>query len=260
MAIRFADPRTLWGRHSHQGAATRLLVGGPALALAAGLVVAAFSFSGAAAGSAPDGRAVYLRDCASCHAANGTGSSNGPTLQGVGAAAVDYQVSTGRMPLPSPDASSRRRTPAYDPATVAALVTYVGTIAPGGPGVPTVDVAGANIANGGQLFRAQCAACHQWAGEGGALRFGNAPSLAPATPTQIAEAVRTGPAAMPVFGQAALDDDQLRDVVGYVRDLDHPNDAGGEPLWHLGPLAEGGAALLVLAGLVVALRWMGTRT
>jgi ubiquinol-cytochrome c reductase cytochrome c subunit len=260
VAIRSTDLRTRRARHSDHSAATRLLVGGPALALVAGLLVAVFSSPGASAGSAPDGRSVYLRDCASCHAADGTGSSNGPTLQGVGAAAVDYQVSTGRMPLPSPHASSRRRTPAYDPATIAALVTFVGTIAPGGPGIPTVDVAGANIGNGGQLFRAQCAACHQWAGEGGALRFGNAPSLAPATPTQIAEAVRTGPAAMPVFGQAALDDTQLRDLVGYVGGLDHPNDAGGEPLWHLGPLAEGGAALLALAGLVVALRWMGTRT
>ncbi|MCU1503970.1 MAG: cytochrome c class [Ilumatobacteraceae bacterium] len=260
MAIPLADSLRRRTRRSECGVVGTLVVIGPALALAAGLALALSGPAAAVGSTAPDSRMVYLRDCASCHAADATGSTNGPSLQGVGAAAVDYQVSTGRMPLPSPRATPRRRTPAYDSATIAALVAYVATIAPGGPEIPQIDTAGADVANGGGLYRAQCAACHQWAGEGGALRFGNAPSLFAATPTQVAEAVRTGPGAMPVFGQAALDDTQLRDVVGYVEVLDHPDDAGGQPLWHLGPLTEGAAALVALAGLVVVLRWMGTRT
>ena len=164
------------------------------------------------------------------------------------------------MPLPSPDAESRRRTPAYDAATIAALVQYVTMLAPGGPGVPTIDVATADLAAGGDIYRQQCAACHQWAGQGGALEHGEAPPVHPATPTQIAEAVRTGPATMPVFGEQAISAAQLVDLVGYVRTLDHPADIGGAPLWHLGPLAEGAAALLALAALVIVLRLMGSST
>jgi hypothetical protein len=66
---------------------------------------------------------------------------------------------------------------------------------------------------------------------------------------------------MPAFGQAALDDHQLESLVRYVRTLDHPDDRGGSSLWHLGPLAEGAVAIFVgLALLVVAVRWIGTRS
>ena len=88
-------------------------------------------------------------------------------------------------------------------ATIDALVAYVSRLVPGGPPIPSVDPAAGDLADGGQLFRAQCAACHQWAGEGGALLHREAPSLGPATPTQLAEAVRTGPGAMPTFGATA---------------------------------------------------------
>ena len=88
-----------------------------------------------------------------------------------------------------------------------------------------------------------------------------APSTHPATPTEIAEAVRTGPGNMPAFGHAAVDDEQLQSLVRYVRYLDHADDRGGAPLWHLGPLAEGAVAVFVGLGLlVVAVRWIGTRS
>ena len=237
---------------------------GPIVVLAVVALVTVAGFGSTNATSAPppalDADGVYLRDCATCHGADAGGSTRGPSLQGTGAAAVDYQLTTGRMPLPSPDAESRRRTPAYDAATIAALVQYVTTLAPGGPEVPTIDVAGADLAAGGDIYRQQCAACHQWAGQGGALEHGEAPPVHPATPTQIAEAVRTGPGTMPVFGEQAISSAQLVDLVGYVRSLDHPADAGGAPLWHLGPLAEGAAALLALAGLVIVLRMIGSST
>ncbi len=240
------------------------MAGGPWLALGVALVAGAWMLGVPAAPvratATTDVVQVYLRDCAVCHGADARGTSSGPSLQGVGEAAVDYQLSTGRMPLDDPDAHPVRRTPAYDAATIAALVDYVGAIAPGGPGIPTVDLTGADIAAGGEVYRAQCAACHQWAGAGGALQGGNAPPLDAATPTQIAEAVRTGPATMPVFGERAVSDAQLNDLTAYVRSLSDADDAGGAPLWHLGPLTEGAAALLALAALVVVLRLIGTRT
>lgn len=227
-----------------------------------------------------DARIAFLRDCATCHGADARGTAFGPTLQGVGPAAVDYWVSTGRMPLVAsarpprspqgqappgqyladPNARIARRTPAYPPAMISALVTYVAHIAPGGPAVPSVDLVHANLSDGGQTFRLQCAACHAWSGEGGALYQRSAPSLHSATPTQIAEAVRTGPGQMPAFGTAAIPADQVDDVVAYVRYLDHPENRGGQPLWYLGPVAEGGVAIVIgLAALLLAARWIGSR-
>jgi ubiquinol-cytochrome c reductase cytochrome c subunit len=209
-----------------------------------------------------DIQALYLKDCGICHGSDGRGTRQGPTLVGSGAAAVDFQVSTGRMPLPSPGAPSVRRSPKYRPATIRALVAYVESIT-GGGGIPIPDVnpRAGNVGRGGELFRQQCAACHAWSGEGGALTDREAPKTQAATPTQIAEAVRTGPTNMPRFGQAAISDDDLNSLVAYTLYLDHPRDRGGQPLWHVGPLAEGGAAgLLGLGALLLACRWIGTRT
>jgi ubiquinol-cytochrome c reductase cytochrome c subunit len=162
--------------------------------------------------------------------------------------------------LADPNARIARRPPAYPPAMIAALVKYVETIAPGGPPVPSVDLAHSSLADGGQVFRLQCAACHAWSGVGGALYQRAAPSLHSATPTQIAEAIRIGPSPMPAFGTAAIPADQLDDVVAYVRYLDHPDNRGGQPLWYLGPVAEGGVAILFgLAALLLASRWIGSR-
>jgi ubiquinol-cytochrome c reductase cytochrome c subunit len=237
-----------------------------------------------AAQSAPPrtGRFIFLRDCAVCHGADATGTNDGPSLQGVGRAAVDFWVSTGRMPLVSdpardpqtrelrpvpedqlgnPNAPARRHAPAYTPDVIAALVDYVATIAPGGPDIPAVSTAGADIATGGEVYRLECAACHSWAANGGALYQREAPSLSRATVTQIAEAIRTGPDEMPRFGTSAIPDDQLGDVVAYVQYLDHPNDRGGDPLWHLGPVAEGGVSLIGgMGALLLITRWIGERT
>ena len=204
----------------------------------------------------------------------------GPPLQGVGRASVDYWLTTGRMPLladtrpakspqgnappgqrlADPTARISRHPPAYAPKVIAALEHYIASIAPGGPEIPNVDTAHANLAAGGQVFRLQCAACHAWSGVGGALYQRAAPSLRRATPTQIAEAIRIGPDEMPAFGTAAVPARQLDDLVAYLRYLDHPNDRGGEPLWFLGPVAEGAVAILFGLGLLLLVsRWIGTR-
>lgn len=229
-----------------------------------------------------DPRQLYLSDCGVCHGADGLGTDRGPTLFGVGRASVDYELSTGRMPLVAvgradskpgtplqplpntapgdPDLVPRRHEPAYPPETIAALVDYVATaVDGGGPDIPRAAIHPADLAEGGQLFRLQCAACHAWAGDGGALVRRQAPTLHESTPTQIAEAIRVGPGVMPAFGDAALTDEQLASVVAYVRYLDHPRDRGGQPLWHLGPFAEGAVALVALAGLLLFVRWIGER-
>jgi ubiquinol-cytochrome c reductase cytochrome c subunit len=224
---------------------------------------------------------AFLSDCATCHGGDGRGTSRGPTLVGLGKASYDYWISTGRMPLVgetgrdarsplqrpkaaddlgNPDAIPKRRPPAYTPSQTAALVDYIAQLTGGtGPGIPSVSV-GANLQPGGDMFRLQCAACHAWAGDGGALLHREAPSLHRSTPAQIAEAIRIGPGAMPAFGNAAVTPDELDGLVTYVRYLDHPDDRGGNPLWHLGPAAEGGVALIVGLGmLLMATRWIGER-
>jgi ubiquinol-cytochrome c reductase cytochrome c subunit len=225
-------------------------------------------------------RQIFLSDCAVCHGSGGQGTGRGPALVGVGRASLDYQLSTGRMPLVGvgrdsaepgaplqplpntaagdPDLVPRRHDPAYDPPTVAALVDYVSVLTGGGgPEVPRL--AGGNLAEGGDLFRLQCAACHAWAGDGGALLRREAPSLHASTQTQIAEAVRVGPGQMPAFGTAALTDEQVASVAAYIRYLDSPEDRGGEPLWHLGPVTEGAMALAALGLLLMFVRWIGER-
>ncbi len=233
----------------------------------------------------PDIRAVYLRDCGVCHGPEGGGTSRGPSLVGVGEADVDYYVSTGRMPLysdygrkpespdqqPSPgelrtdsEAKVRRHPPLYPPDVISRLDSYVASLGSPtvqGPAIPTVDIRAGELAHGGELFRAQCAGCHAWGGDGGALLHVKAPTLHPATPVQVAEAVRTGPGEMPAFGEAALSDHDLESVAAYVRYLDKPRDRGGQPLWNVGPVAEGAVAWLVgMVVLFVVCRWIGDRS
>jgi ubiquinol-cytochrome c reductase cytochrome c subunit len=225
-------------------------------------VVAAFAWRPDRASAQPDVRTIYLGDCATCHGADGRGSARGPTILSSGRAGVDFYLSTGRMPLDKPTDAVERHAPKYDPATIRALVDYVATL-PGftGPDIPVVDIRDASVAQGGVLYRLNCAACHAWSGRGGALLHRESPPVDRATPTQIAEAMRVGPGNMPVFGAAAINARGLDDVAAYTRELTHsPEDRGGFPLWHLGPLPEGALAGFVGLGiLLVFARLIGTR-
>jgi ubiquinol-cytochrome c reductase cytochrome c subunit len=214
----------------------------------------------APAASAPDAKAVYLSDCAVCHGADGRGTTTGPSLVGVGAASANYQLTTGRMPLSAPGAIAHRQPPKYDQATIEGLEAIVAGFG-AGPAVPELDLSGADVAAGGEIYRLNCAACHQAVGQGGALEHREAPPLTEATPTQIAEAVRLGPGQMPSFGHAAIDDKGLADLAAYVtQQLQHPNDAGGLAIGHLGPVPEGAIAIIVGLGLAVLITiWIGDR-
>jgi ubiquinol-cytochrome c reductase cytochrome c subunit len=207
-----------------------------------------------------EGRALYLVGCSSCHGLDAQGGNQAPSLIGVGSAAVDFQVGTGRMPLAAPGAQGERKTPLYNETQIRQLGAYVDSLAPG-PQVPTVDLADGDLAYGGELFRTNCAQCHQAAGQGGALTNGkHAPTLMEATPVQVAEAMRTGPESMPVFSPAQLDDHQVNSIAKYVEFLQSPNAPGGHPIGGYGPISEGLVAWVVgIGGLVVATLWIGAR-
>jgi ubiquinol-cytochrome c reductase cytochrome c subunit len=212
--------------------------------------------------SPPDaGRPLYLRDCAFCHGSRGEGTGVAPPLQGVGAQAADFYLSTGRMPVATPINDPPRRPPAYDRQQIAELVAFVASLAPG-PAVPQVDPSAGDLAEGALLYEVNCAACHSSAGVGGALTQGKeAPGILTATPTQIAEAIHLGGTGnMPVFGPESLPDAQVNSIIRYVQALQRPRDRGGLALGHIGPITEGFIAWVVgLLLLVVFVRWTGTK-
>ena len=211
------------------------------------------------------GHDLFLRGCASCHGLQAQGSRQAPSLIGVGPAAVDFQVSTGRMPLASFYAQAERKPPKYAPDQIADLAAYIYSVGGDNPGplVPNVtqqDLAATNLAQGGALFRYNCAQCHGSGAGGGAISGGGyAPDLAQADPTKIVEAMLTGPEQMPKFNQ--LPTSTKFAIVNYVRNITHKGvDAGGHPIGKIGPVPEGLVAwLAALAALLLIARVIGER-
>ena len=217
------------------------------------------------AGQGPDdfvaqGEQLFNINCVSCHGSGGVGTASGPTLIGVGEAAADFQLQTGRMPLADPQGQAPSKPPAFTDQEIQALVAYVGSLGEGTP-IPDVNVSSGDLVAGGNLFRANCTTYHGAAAIGGALSYGRyAPSLHDVGETQIAEAVRVGPGQMPVFDEDVFDAQQLDSIVRYVKYLQDPADPGGFSLGRVGPVAEGYVAWLVGIGTVVAfIRWITRR-
>ena len=207
-----------------------------------------------------DGRNVFVQDCATCHGLFAEGTSQAPSLIGVGAAAVNFQVTTGRMPAAELGAQNDRKPPRLDAADTAAVAAYIQSLG-GGPAVPSaaqVSSAGANVGLGQQLFVADCAACHNFVGAGGALTNGkNAPPLTESTPTQIYEAMLTGPEAMPVFNDLTITPQEKRDIIAYVTQVRAQPNPGGFSLGRVGPVTEGLVAFLgLLLFMVLAALWI----
>ncbi|MBQ1016810.1 c-type cytochrome [Micromonospora sp. D93] len=206
------------------------------------------------------GEELFRQNCASCHGMQGQGAQRGPSLVGVGAASVDFQVSTGRMPIPHEMQQPRRDEPVFSADEIAALVEHVRSFGGGGPSIP--QVAPGSLTSGRELFAANCAPCHGATGSGAPLTNGwVAPPLYEATAVQVAEAIRVGPGLMPIFPSQVLTDQQVDDLATYVQRLRSERlDRGGNPLGRLGPLAEGLVAWIVTLGLLVAAaRWLGRR-
>jgi ubiquinol-cytochrome c reductase cytochrome c subunit len=203
------------------------------------------------------GEQLFLTACVSCHGVGGVGTPGYPSLIGVGAASADFYLRTGRMPLAFPVPQAPEKGVAYSDAEIEQLVAYVASLGDG-PAVPDVDPSRGSRSEGAQLFLANCAPCHQSAGSGGALSYGNhAPSLLSVEPTQMGEAMRIGPGQMPVFGPDTLTDQQVDSIANYVLYLQNPDDAGGVRIGATGPVPEGLVAWLVGLGLLMlVIRWI----
>jgi ubiquinol-cytochrome c reductase cytochrome c subunit len=219
-----------------------------------------------------EGRALFLTGCSSCHGLNAegidastvnNGGNGGPSLIGVGSAAVHFQVSTGRMPLAGPEAQAPAKESEYTPEQIEALSAYIASLGPG-PASPTeadLDFSDASLAEGGELFRTNCSQCHNFSGRGGALSDGAyAPSLMNSTPQQIWEAMITGPQQMPVFSNETLTPDDKRAIIAYIEELRTAPNPGGQDLGSLGPVTEGLFTFVVGIGLFVAVAvWIGAK-
>jgi ubiquinol-cytochrome c reductase cytochrome c subunit len=196
------------------------------------------------------GKALFAVQCASCHGLNGEGQTTpiiqGPPLAGVGAAAVEFQVGTGRMPLSLGNvAQAPVHAVRFSDEEIAAMAAYVATLGPG-PAIPapeqydTAGVSDEDIARGGELFRTNCSACHNFEGAGGALPGGKyAPSLMDSSNQHIYEAMVTGPQQMPVFNDDVLRPEDKKAIIAYLNDLHSRPSQGGLGLGGLGPVSEG---------------------
>ena len=190
-----------------------------------------------------EGKQIFLKGCSSCHGLNAEGGAIAPSLVGVGAASVDFQVGTGRMPMAGMSQQAVRKKPAYTPEQVAALAEYVASLAPGLP-IPAESAANWQrdgiTAEGGELFRSNCAMCHNFAGQGGALSRGKyAPSLMDSTPVEIYEAMITGPQSMPVFSDKVVTPEEKLSIIKFIKFAQNEPSLGGASLGRTGPVSEG---------------------
>lgn len=212
------------------------------------------------------GEQLFLANCASCHGTNAEGSEVGPSLHGVGAASVDFQVATGRMPLPATGVQAARNQAEvkFDEDEISAMAAYVDSLAPG-PAVPTdemVDPALGDPANGGAIYRTNCAMCHNSSGTGGALTRGKyAPTLMDVEPRHVYEAMLTGPQAMPVFNDQNITPEEKRDVIAFIDAIDNGvNDHGGAGWGNMGPAGDTLFAwTLGLGAFLGAAIWIGRK-
>ena len=264
--------RTLSTRRRHPLAGLVVLLMG---LLVAGGMFAAFAPQQATAEPATSrdvevGRKLFLVGCASCHGKNAQGIATkdglnyGPSLIGVGAAAVDFQVGTGRMPMAQMAPQAPRKAPVYDAEETSQLAAYIASLAPG-PAIPSGAALDYNSASeedvrkGGEFFRTNCTACHNSTGAGGALPNGRyAPTLDGVSAKYIYEAMQTGPQQMPVFNDALITPEDKRNVIAYIKNVQEQPSYGGFGGGRLGPVVDGLFAWVVgIGGLIGFAIWIG---
>lgn len=209
------------------------------------------------------GEKLFQANCATCHGVNAEGRDEVPSLIGVGAASVNFQVGTGRMPMQMNGPQAQAKPPQFDAEQTNQLAAYVASLGPG-PSTPTaeqVDPALGDASNGSAVFRTNCAMCHNAVGAGGALSEGKyAPALTGTTPTHIYEAMLTGPQSMPVFNDATITPEEKRDVIAYLVEQ-REGSAGGADLGNLGPVSEGLWVWVVGIGALIGCAvWIGAKS
>jgi len=211
-----------------------------------------------------EGSKLFAANCATCHGLSAQGQDGvAPSLVGVGAAAVDFQVGTGRMPMQASGPQAPSKPVQFNDEQTQQLAAYVASLG-AGPSVPdaaAVDPAKGDASHGMELFRTNCAMCHGSVGGGGALSQGKyAPSLMETTPTHIYEAMLVGPQSMPVFNNANITPEDKRDIISFL-DEQRNGAAGGLSLGTIGPVAEDLWAWLLGMGLIVGFTvWIGVRS
>jgi ubiquinol-cytochrome c reductase cytochrome c subunit len=212
-----------------------------------------------------EGEKIYNNTCISCHGANLEGvKDRGPSLIGIGSASVYFQTSTGRMPAASMNAQLREKPRKLTFEEIDQLMAFIQANG-GGPELPEEKgsaLRGEDPARGGELFRYNCAACHNFTGRGGALTAGKfAPNLDDVTEEQIYAAMLTGPQNMPKFSERQLSPEEKKDIIAYVKSVtDGNNNPGGAPLGGLGPQAEGFIAFIVgMVALLGITLWIGAK-
>ncbi|MFC7447007.1 c-type cytochrome [Rhodococcus daqingensis] len=217
-----------------------------------------------------EGKQLYDTSCITCHGANLQGvQDRGPSLIGVGEAAVYFQVSSGRMPAVRNEAQAVRKPPKFDTKQTDALGAYIQANG-GGPTVVRDEngeiaqssLRGNDVARGSELFRLNCASCHNFTGKGGALSSGKfAPALEPASEQQIWQAMATGPQNMPKFSDRQLSPDEKRDIIAYVKSATESKNPGGYGLGGFGTGPEGMAMWVIgIVAVVGAALWIGAKS
>jgi ubiquinol-cytochrome c reductase cytochrome c subunit len=243
--------------------AVGLLFTGGAYAAFSTSTASAETSHAATASTVEDGKKLFQANCATCHGMALEGTDDGPSLVGVGAASVDFQVGTGRMPLQAQGPQAPVKPVQFTDEQVRSLAEYVASTAPG-PSIPDESLlqADGDAANGAELFRVNCAMCHNVAGAGGALTQGKyAPALTGVEPVHIYEAMVTGPQNMPVFNDANLSPEDKRDIITALKFTQENSTIGGHALGSLGPVAEGLFIWIFGLGAIVALTvWITARS
>jgi ubiquinol-cytochrome c reductase cytochrome c subunit len=211
-----------------------------------------------------EGKLIFLRGCSSCHGLNAEGGSIAPSLIGVGGASVDFQVGTGRMPLADMSQQAMRKIPIYNEKETALLAAYISSLAPGPAAITNEQLAGernGNSAQGGELFRTNCAMCHNFAGQGGALSLGKyAPSVMNAQPKQIYEAMITGPQSMPVFSDKTITPSEKLSIIKWIKAAQNEPSLGGASMGRVGPVTEGLLVWTLGLGLLIGVAvWLTTK-
>jgi len=220
--------------------------------------------SAARSATIEEGKQLFLKGCSSCHGLNAEGGGIAPSLIGVGAASVDFQVGTGRMPMADMSTQAMRKTPVYNAEQVNALATYVASLAPG-PAVPADSALNyerdGSIAEGGQLFRTNCAMCHNFAAQGGALTQGKyAPTLMGVEPKHIYEALITGPQSMPVFSDKTITPAEKLSIIKWIKATEAEPQLAGSSLGRVGPVTEGLLVWTLGIGLLIGVAvWLAMK-
>lgn len=246
------------------------LLGGVVVAAVLNLAVGPGAVAQEGSGQADEelvarGAEVYGARCATCHGEEGRGisretnpSNYGPQIQGLGPAAFDFVIRTGRMPLQNPREPVRHRDQRLSDEERIAVVAWSRTLPGGGPDVPDIEAwEEADLARGLEQFTTNCAACHGPTGEG--IAVGSADFSSPlheATPIEIAEAIRIGPGVMPVFSEEVMPEEEFLATVRWVMDLRERAAPGGISVGRTGPVAEGMLAWIVAFGALTIIMYL----